>query len=98
MVQDDDKDSKELGVVGTFSDEMTTEALFWRLVCNLRLSLKEVDSWTMGEMRMADAYMSMQNDYKRIWPTYYNIKKEEETEVEDEAEAILEKSNGKVKV
>lgn len=98
MIQDDDKDSKELGVVGTFSDEMTTEALFWRLVCNLRLSLKEVDSWTMGEMRMADAYMSMQNDYKRIWPTYYNIKKEEEAEVEDEAEAILEKSNGKVKV
>ena len=98
MIQDDDKDSKELGVVGTLSDEMTTEALFWRLVCNLRLSLKEVDSWTMGEMRMADAYMSMQNDYKRIWPTYYNIKKEEEAEVEDEAEAILEKSNGKVKV
>lgn len=98
MNQDDDKDSKELGVVGTLSDEMTTEALFWRLVCNLRLSLKEVDSWTLGEMRKADAYMSMQNDYKRIWPTYYNIKKEEEAEVEDEAEAILEKSNGKVKV
>ena len=98
MIQDDDKDSKELGVVGTLSDEMTTEALFWRLVCNLRLSLKEVDSWTLGEMLKADAYMSMQNDYKRIWPTYYNIKKEEEAEVEDEAEAILENSNGKVKV
>ena len=98
MIQDDDKDSKELGVVGTFSDEMTTEALFWRLVCNLRLSLKEVDSWTLGEMRKADAYMSMQNDYKRIWPTYYNIQKEEEAEVEDEAEAILGKGNEKVKV
>lgn len=78
MVEDDEKDSEVLGVVGTLSDEMTTEALFWRLVCNLRLSLKEVDSWTLGEMRKADAYMSMQNDYKRIWTTYYNMKHEEE--------------------
>ena len=95
MVEDDEKDSEVLGVVGTFSDEMTTEALFWRLVCNLRLSLKEVDSWTLGEMRKADAYMSMQNDYKRIWTPYYELKRKEESEVTDEAAAILEQNGTK---
>ena len=94
MVEDDEKDSEGLGVVGTLSDEMTTEALFWRLVCNLRLSLKEVDSWTLGEMRKADAYMSMQNDYKRIWSPYYDLKKEDGI-AEDESAAILEKSRAK---
>ena len=98
MVEDDEKDSEGLGVVGTLSDEMTTEALFWRLVCNLRLSLKEVDSWTLGEMCKADAYMSMQNDYKRIWSPYNDLKKEDEAEGTDEAEAILGKGNEKVKV
>jgi len=34
MLADDEEDSSELGVIGTLSDEMTTEALFWRLVCN----------------------------------------------------------------
>ena len=92
MMADDGSDSKELGVVGTMSDEMITEALFWRLVCNLRLSLKEVDSWTLGEMRKADAYLTMQNDYKRIWPTYYELKRQDESELADEAEAILEQS------
>ena len=98
MMEDDKSDSDGLGVVGTLSDEMITEALFWRLVCNLRLSLKEVDSWTLGEMRKADAYLSMQNDYKRIWPTYYDQKRKEEAEDEDEAEAILEQSMNKGKV
>ena len=98
MVEDDEKDSEGLGVVGTLSDEMTTEALFWRLVCNLRLSLKEVDSWTLGEMRKADAYMSMQNDYKRIWSPYYDLKKEDEAKNTNKTKTILEKSNGKVKV
>ena len=95
MTEDDEKDSEGLGVVGTLSDEMTTEALFWRLVCNLRLSLKEVDSWTLGEMRKADAYMSMQNDYKRIWSPYYDLKKEEEAEASDEAEAVLQQSKAR---
>lgn len=76
MLAEDEEDSEGLGVVGTFSDEMTTEALFWRLVCNLRLSLTELDGWTLGEMRKADAYLSMQNDYKRIWSPYYDMKKE----------------------
>lgn len=92
MMADDGIDSKELGVVGTMSDEMITEALFWRLVCNLRLSLKEVDSWTLGEMRKADAYLTMQNDYKRIWTPYYELKRQDESELADEAEAILEQS------
>lgn len=92
MTDDDKSDSDGLGVVGTMSDEMITEALFWRLVCNLRLSLKEVDSWTLGEMRKADAYMTMQNDYKRIWTTYYEMKRKEESEVTDEASAILEQN------
>ena len=95
-MEDDKSDSDGMGVVGTLSDEMITEALFWRLVCNLRLSLKEVDSWTLGEMRKADAYLSMQNDYKRIWPTYYDQKRKEEAE--DEAEAILEQGKKKGKV
>lgn len=95
MTDDDKSDSEGLGVVGTLSDEMITEALFWRLVCNLRLSLKEVDSWTLGEMRKADAYLTMQNDYKRIWPSYYELKRKEESEVTDEAAAILEQNGTK---
>lgn len=95
MTDDDKSDSEGLGVVGTMSDEMITEALFWRLVCNLRLSLKEVDSWTLGEMRKADAYLTMQNDYKRIWTPYYELKRKEESEVTDEAAAILEKNGTK---
>ena len=65
MLEKDDKTTESLGTIGTFSDRMITEALFWRLVCNLRLSPKEIDTWTIGQMRMADAYMNMQNDYKR---------------------------------
>lgn len=95
MTDDDKSDSEGLGVVGTMSDEMITEALFWRLVCNLRLSLKEVDSWTLGEMRKADAYLTMQNDYKRIWTPYYELKRKEESEVTDEAAAILEQNGTK---
>lgn len=95
MTDDDKSDSEGLGVVGTMSDEMITEALFWRLVCNLRLSLKEVDSWTLGEMRKADAYLTLQNDYKRIWTTYYELKRKEESDVTDEAAAILEKNGTK---
>ena len=44
MLAKDDADSKGLGLVGTMSDEMLTEALFWRLVCNLRLSPKEIEA------------------------------------------------------
>lgn len=95
MTDDDKSDSEGLGVVGTMSDEMITEALFWRLVCNLRLSLKEVDSWTLGEMRKADAYLTMQNDYKRIWTPYYELKRKEESEVTDEAAEILEQNGTK---
>lgn len=90
MVEGDAKDSEGLGVVGTLSDEMTAEAPFWRLVCNLRLSPKEVDSWSMNEMRKAGAYLSMQNDYRRAISAYCDVKKD--TSQEDEASAILEQS------
>lgn len=90
MTEDDKIDSQGLGEIGTLSDEMTTEALFWRLVCNLRLSLKEVDSWTLDEMRKAGAFLSMQNDYKRAISAYSDVKKDENQE--DEAEEILAQS------
>lgn len=83
MVAEDDADLEGLGKIGEISDKMTTEALFWRLVCNLRLSLKELDSWTLGEMRMADAYMKMQNNYKRIMPVYYRMQGKDGEEVTD---------------
>ena len=76
MLSEDEEDSEGLGTVGFFSDRMTTEALFWRLVCNLRLSPSEIDKWPLSDMRMADAYMAMQNDYKRIWSPYYDMKRE----------------------
>lgn len=91
MLSKDEADSKGLGTVGTLSDDMVTEALFWRLVCNLRLSPKEIDSWKLGEMRKADAYMAMQMDYKRIWTVYYDSTKDD-GQAEDDAEKILEES------
>lgn len=76
MLADDEDDSDGLGVVGTPSDQLATEALFWRLVCTLRLSPREIDTWTLGEMRLASAFLQMQNDYKRIWTPYFDLKKE----------------------
>ena len=84
MLADDKEDSDGIGDVGHLSDQLRTEALFWRLVCNLRLSPKEVDKWTFGEMLLADAYMTVQNDYKRILPVYYDMKKEEEKETQEQ--------------
>ena len=77
MLSDDVADSNGVGTVGFLSERMKTEAPFWRLVCTLRLSPKEVDSWTLGEMRLADAYLTMQNDYKRIWSPYYDLQREQ---------------------
>lgn len=90
MLSKDEKDSKELGLVGTMSDEMLTEALFWRLVCNLRLSPSEMDKWTIGEMRKADAFLSMQTDYKRVWLVYFELSKLDEDN--EDPEKILEES------
>ena len=90
MLSKDEKDSKELGLVGTMSDEMLTEALFWRLVCNLRLSPSEMDKWTIGEMRKADAFLSMQTDYKRVWPVYFELSKVDDDS--EDPEKILEES------
>lgn len=76
MLADDEDDTEGLGVVGYMSDKMTSEAQFWRLVCFLRLSLSEVDKWTLGEMRMANSYLNMQNDYKRIWSSYFDLRRD----------------------
>lgn len=83
MNNSDDEDSDELGRIGYMSDEMTTEAPFWRLVCSLRLSPSEIDRWTLDEMRKACAFLTMQNDYKRIWSVFYNRKTQD---AENEAE------------
>lgn len=77
MLAEDEEDSEGLGNVGFLSDRLSTEAPFWRLVCNLRFSPSELDKWTLEEMRMATAYMDMQNDYKRVWQPYFDMKKEE---------------------
>lgn len=77
MLSDDATDFAGVGTVGFLSERMKTEAPFWRLVCTLRLSLKEVDSWTLGEMRLADAFLTMQNDYKRIWSPYYDLQRKQ---------------------
>lgn len=76
MQDDDESDFAGLGEVGYMSEQLSSEALFWRLVYHLRLSLSEVDSWSLSEMRLASGYMEMQNDYKRIWSTYYDLKRE----------------------
>lgn len=80
MLSDDDEDSEGLGDVGSMSGRLASEAPFWRLVCCLRLPLPEVDSWTLGEMRLASAFLEMQGDYKRIWNPYFEMKRESASE------------------
>lgn len=80
MLSDDDEDSEGLGDVGSMSGRLASEAPFWRLVCCLRLPLAEVDSWTLGEMRLASAFLEMQGDYKRIWNPYFEMKRESASE------------------
>ncbi|MBR6448354.1 MAG: hypothetical protein IKS96_07275 [Fibrobacter sp.] len=80
MLADDEEDEEGIGNVGHMSDLLVTEALFWRLVCNLRLSPEDVDKWTLGEMRLADAYMTMKKDYKRIYHPYLKWKEKQEQE------------------
>lgn len=86
MLGKDEQDSNDLGRVGFMSEQMKTEAPFWRLVCTLRLSPKELDTWTLNEMRMADSFMAMQMDYKRIWGFFYENqrKNQENEEIEDD--------------
>lgn len=76
MLADDEEDNIGIGCVGFLSDRLLSESLFWRIVCSLRLSPFEVDKWTLTDMRMAAAYLDMQNDYKRIWNPYFEMKKE----------------------
>lgn len=79
MLEEDEEDSEGLGDVGFMSERLASEALFWRLVCVLRLPISEVDSWTLGEMRLASAFLEMQGDYKRIWTPYFEMKRERES-------------------
>lgn len=83
MMEEDDSDSEGLGTVGNMSERMASESIFWRLVVSLRLPIREVENWTLGEMRMATAYLDMQGDYKRIWSSYYDIKREQKDMQED---------------
>lgn len=85
MLEEDGEDEVGIGHVGDMSDQLETEALFWRLVCNLRLSPSEIDRWTLSEMRLAEAYMKMQNDYKRVYPAFkkYEEKQKKEQGLED---------------
>lgn len=76
MLSEDEDDSEGLGNIGFMSEKLKSEALFWRIVCGMHLSLQEVDSWTLDEMRCASSWMEMQNDHKRIWTPYYDMKKE----------------------
>lgn len=78
MLETDEDDSDYMGTVGKLSDKLAGELLFWKLVCTLRLSLTEVDSWTLEEMRLASAYNQMQSDYKRLWSSFYDLKREEQ--------------------
>lgn len=79
MLDTDEEDSEGLGDVGSLSERMASEAPFWKLVCCLRLPIREVDSWTLGEMRMASAFLEMQGDYRRVWSPYYEMKRERES-------------------
>jgi hypothetical protein len=76
MLADDEEDAEGLGTVGNLSERLSTESMFWRLVCSLKVGKDEIDGWTLGEMRLASGYLDMQNDYKRIWPSYYELKKD----------------------
>lgn len=76
MSGEDDDDAEGIGLVGMMSEKLASEAMFWRVVIGARQSLSEVDKWTLGEMRLAIAYMDMQNDYKRVWKPYYDSKKD----------------------
>jgi hypothetical protein len=73
---DDSEDADDLGDIGTVSERLSTERMFWRLVTKLHLPIKEVDSWTLSEMRCACASMDMEDDYKRAYQTLVEMKGE----------------------
>lgn len=77
MLDIDGDESDEMGDVGKLSPKLSSELLFWKLVCTLHLSLKEVDSWTLDEMRLAAAFGQMTSDNKRLWSTFYDVRREE---------------------
>lgn len=79
MAQQDDEDCARLGKVGNMSDRMSSEILFWRVVCSGGFSLREVDRWTLDEMRLAAGFNRMQSDYKRLWNTFYDVNREEDS-------------------
>ena len=75
MLQDDARDEDELGEIGHFSEKIAGEAMFWRLVCTIHMPPAELDRWTLGEMRSANAFLNMQQDYKRAWSSLYEMRR-----------------------
>lgn len=75
MLDEDASDAEDLGSVGFMNDTLTTQHPFWRIVCNLHFPPSEVDGWTLGEMRIATAYLDMQGDYKRAWSSMYDLRR-----------------------
>ena len=76
MLSDDEDDSDGIGEVGFLSETLSTEYIFWRIVCSIGFPIREVETWTLGEMRLAISFQTMQNDYKRIWQPYFEMKNE----------------------
>lgn len=74
MSEEDDSDADSIGEILILNEQMSTELLFWQLVCSLHLPLAEIDSWTLGEMRKAKAVLDMKSTYKRAWQTYFERK------------------------
>lgn len=68
-------DFSRLGEIGTTSETMDAQSIFWRIVVNLHFSPSEVDKWTLDEMRIASDYMSMQNDYMEAFSTLMDMER-----------------------
>lgn len=77
MKVEDDRDQEALGVIGHMSRRLAREREFWRIVCALNLPPSEVDKWPLRDIRLCNAYLDMQSDYKRAFPVMYDILREE---------------------
>jgi hypothetical protein len=58
------------------SDGLRSEYQFWRIVRDLKLSPESVDRWTLHDIRRANAFLDMSQDYKSAWHAFYEVKAE----------------------
>lgn len=63
-----------IGKVGHLSEDLQTEWPFWRLVLDLKLSITEVDKWSLNEVYRANALLDMQDDYEDAMNAYERAK------------------------